>query len=1038
MRWNLLLAVVGLVSGICAAGDPLLDGFRAPPREAKPHVWWHWMNGNVSKAGITADLEAMAKAGIGGAQIFDVSDGIPPGCVAFNSDLWLEMLKHANEEAKRLGIELCLANCSGWSSSGGPWVKPEDAEKDVVFAETVVKGGTAFNGKLPCAENPHGFYRDLKVLAFPRPAAERIAPEDYGVKTEIKGDKATIFFARSFPLSGVAVSLEGGGRHPESKVSVEVDEGAGFRATVKGFQVYPTRYGFTDRRLFIPVAAPHARAVRVTCRSSKGVKLMAVVPEARGRIVEEWAKTFVIRSRIVGHANPVAPEQTVDPSRIVDLTSVLGTDGSFSWQAPADADEWVVVRFGYAANGARNRPPTPAGDGLEVDKFSKAALNRFFTEGYVDRALRELGPVDPRGGVNSLIVDSFEVKSQNWTEGFEKIFAERKKYDLTKFLPVFTGRVVGSTEQTDAVLADFREVASELFTENYAAEFHRLCQARGLLFYLEGYGSSPCADLKYERHCDIPMGEYWANKNLLTGNCRFAGSVAHVWGHRFVASESFTTAETGRWTRDPFTYKAQGDRAFCAGVNRIIYHRWAHQPWTNPANEPGMTMGPHGSHFERTQTWWNDAAAAWLAYQSRCQWMLQQGVAASDLLVVAEKGTPSCGLDLARWHEYEKVSADMFGRGIQWDLCDEEALAASKVVDGETVTPSGAVYPNVIRLPREKPPRIEPDFDCTDEALFRALRWIHRRTASGDDIYFVALPNADEKTFEASFRVTGRRPEIWDPETGTVSEPSQWHVEGGRTCVTLAFKPSGAAFVVFRPTPTPSLAKASKTLSAETVVPVEGSWQVRFLDGRGAPSDLQGFPTLLPWNESAEPGIRFYSGSALYTKVIHLPNRSSLKHSSNSNIQTSNQGPCRRYILDLGDVKNIAVVTVNGKPYPVLWRPPFRLDITDAIGHSPFKHSPDSDIQTISLSIRVTNLWPNRLIGDDALACDAQYRAQDDPANARNKKGGIISIPDRLWKDEPSPTGRHTFTTWRHWTKDDQLLPSGLLGPVKLIVSACP
>ena len=1027
MRRGLFAVLSVLVVSVFATTDPLLNGFRTPPHEAKPHVWWHWMNGNVSKAGITADLEAMAKAGIGGAQIFDVSDGIPPGRVAFNSDLWFEMLKHANEEAKRFGIELCLANCSGWSSSGGPWVRPEDAEKDIVFAETVVKGGSAFTGKLPCAKNPHGFYRDLKVLAFPRPASERINPADYGAKTEIRGGSATISFTRSFPLSGVAVSLVGGGRHPESKVSVEVDCGEGFSSAVTNFQVYPTRYGFTDERIFVPVVAKTAHAVRVTCRSSNGVKLAAVIPEARGRIVEEWAKTFVIRSRIIGHANPVAPELTIDPTKIVDVTSALKADGSFHWQAPDEADEWVVVRFGYAANGARNRPPTPAGDGLEVDKFSKAALNRFFSEGYIDKALDVLGPVDPRGGVNSLIVDSFEVKSQNWTEGFERIFFERRKYDLTKFLPVFTGRIVGSTERTDAFLADFRDVASGLFIENYAAEFHRLCKARGLQFYLEGYGSSPCADLKYERHCDVPMGEYWANKNLLTGNCRFAGSVAHVWGHRFVASESFTTAETGRWTRDPFTYKAQGDRAFCAGVNRIIYHRWAHQPWTNPANEPGMTMGPHGSHFERTQTWWNDAAAAWLTYQARCQWMLQQGVAASDLLVVAEKGTPSCGLDLARWHEYEKVSVDMFGRGIQWDLCDEEALSASKVVNGKTVTPSGAVYPNVIHLPHEKAPRIEPDFDCADETLFQTLRWIHRRTVSGDDIYFVALPNTDEKTFEASFRVTGRRPEVWDPETGVVAEPSRWREERGRTFVTLAFKPSGAVFVVFRPTPTPSLAKAPEVPSSKTIVPVEGPWQVRFLDGRGAPTAPRKFSTLQPWNESAEPGIRFYSGSALYTGKISLPN-----------LPATRQSDRFRYYLDLGDVRNVAVVTVNGREYPVLWRPPFRLDITDAIGDSPFRQSPDSDIQTVSISIRVTNLWPNRLIGDDSLPCDAQYRVRDDPSNARNKKGGILSIPDRLWNDDPSPTGRHTFTTWRHWTKDDRLLPSGLLGPVKLVVCEYP
>ena len=998
-------------SGTVQSADRLREGFADPPREARPHVWWHWMNGNVSKAGITADLEAMAAAGIGGAQIFDVYDGIPPGPVAFNSPLWFEMLKHANDEAKRLGIELCLANCSGWSSSGGPWVKPADSQKHLVFAETTVKGGAVFSGRLARAQDQYGFYRDLRVVAFPRPATERICAGDYGAETKIEnGSAAVTRFMRPFPLTGVALKFKGGGRHVIAKVTVEVDTGNGFEKIVKDAETYPMRYGFADERIFVPASAEGVVALRVSVENRPdGSKLVAMTPEARARVAEEGAKTFALRSRIAGLANSARPDAVVDENRVLDLTAAMAADGLLDWRAPEGVEEWVVLRVGYAADGARCRPPTPCGDGLEVDKLSKAALGRFFTEGYIDHALSVLGPVSPEGGVNALIVDSYEVIAQNWTDGLETNFAARAGYDLTRFLPVFTGRIVGSVERTDAVLTDFRNTLADLFAENYAAEFQRLCHERGLQFYLEGYGSAPCDDLRYSRHCDVPMGEFWASKKstpIPKGevggilNCIWPGFIAHVWGQRFVAAESFTTDESGRWDRDPFGYKAQGDRVFAAGVNRIIYHRWAHQPWTETANYPGMTMGPHGSHFERTQTWWRDAAPVWLRYQARCQYLLQQGTTAADLLVVASGRAPSCGLDLTRWHEYGGVACDRFGRGVQWDLCGEDALAASRQVNGKTVTPGGAVYPHVMKL-GEAVPKIEPDFDCADDDLYRRLRWIHRRTDAGDEIYFVALPNVEETTFEVSFRQQRGEPEIWEPETGVCHRPFAWRRENGRTFVTLAFAPSGSAFVIFRPNATEGLEEVPVPVKTDRARAVEGPWQVRFLDGRGAPEAVQTFNRLMPWNESSEPGIRYYSGSAVYTRTVDL------------------SSVVGRVVLDLGEVKNVAVVTVNGVTYPCLWRPPYRVDITDAVRRNP----------KAKLSIRVTNLWPNRLIGDDALECDAVYRERQG-ATEFEMKDGILSIPERVWKGEASPTGRHTFTTWRLWTKDEALLPSGLLGPV--------
>lgn len=1052
------LAAIGISSGI-VAGDSLLEGFTSPPPSARPHVWWHWMNGNVTKAGITADLEAMARAGIGGAQIFDVSDGIPAGHIEFCSPAWFDLLYFANEEAKRLGIELALSNCSGWSSSGGPWVKPEDSMKHVVFTERILRGGEKLLEPLPAPGNTHGFYRDLAVLAFPRPAAEKIDPSSYGMKSSFKpGDcTANFTFDRPFPLTGISLDIKVSSRHLDALVKVDVSsDGKTFRTAVDGMSVFTARYGDNDDAIFVPVDAGAVRAVKVTCDltaktvfpgsvdqgvtsarpsdakglRSKHQRVVSIRPEARARIPGFNLKIFNMRSRVPDIAYVAGKEHVVDSTRIVNLT------GCAEWTAPAGSD-WVVVRFGYASNGSFPRPATPAGAGLEVDKLSKDALKRFFV-GYVDKVLARIGSVSPKGGINNVLVDSYEVGCQNWTDGFDKIFKERRGYDFIPWLPILTGRVVGSRAETERVLADFRRVISDLFVENYAGEFQRLCHERGVLFSLEGYGNAPCDDLRYARRCDVPMGEFWAGnvkgKTLEarlgnTGNCRFPGFIAHVWGQRFAGAESFTSGEGERWDRDPFAYKAQGDRVFCQGVNRVIYHRWAMQPWTNPANYPGMTMGPHGSHFERTQTWWEDGAPAWLRYQARCQWMLQEGVTAADVLVFGGDSPTGYGLNLSRWHDHALVGENAFGAGRQWDVCGGEAIIASRAENGEVVVPSGARYKAVAVLPdividsaSQKAldrlaaagvpvvPSAEvdkvlsmrgcgPDVKCLTPACAEAMRWIHRTAPDGSDVYFVALPNEEALSLDVSFRVKGRAPEIWNPETGRAAKPVFWKEDNGRTHVRLAFEPSGSAFVVFRPVPTPNLPE-SDTFAPSQSAAVDGAWNVTFLDGRGAPATPVTFEALMPWNEHSDDGIRHYSGSAIYRKTIDNPCIA----------------PGQRVFLDLGDVKNIATVTVNGKTFPVLWKPPYRVEITDAMRTS------------LNLEIKVTNLWPNRLIGDESLPCDAEYKSKPKEKN----RNGIKAIPRRVYENKPSPCGRHTFTTWRLWKKGDKLLPSGLIGPVYL------
>jgi len=1110
----------------------LEEGFKTPPDSAKPHTWYHMMNGNVTKEGITCDFEALAKAGIGGVQMFDAGCYIPPGPLKFNSAEWFDMFAHANREAKRLGLEICIPNCSGWSSSGGPWNPPANGMKVIRFTETKAKGPSRFSGVLRREKKDHGFYDDIAVLAYPTP---------------------------------------------------------------------------------------------------KGNAKLSNLSE----------KMLAKRGSVKRDTKPVAKDALVAKDAVIDLTSKMKKNGALEWDVPAG--DWTILRIGYICNGRCNHPASEKGRGLEVDKLSASAMDYHF-EQYVTRLCKTLG-IEPgkigETGFNNILVDSYEVGSQNWTQGFDNTFEKRMGYSLVRYFPVFAGRIVGSVEESERFLEDFRRVVADLFAENYAGRLTELCHQHGLLCSIEPYGICPADNLQYGQDVDIPMAEYWstaargAHHSGGIGNSRLAATLAHVWGRRYAAAESFTASPGpgGRWLTTPYHIKAQGDKVFAAGINRIIYHRFTHQPWPGNKYLPGMTMGRWGMHLDRTQTWW-PLAGDWFRYQTRCQWMLQEGLFAADVLFWCGETVPLGIIDLKFWCG-EVVPLDgtdtKFPAGYDYDYCATKAFLALKVVDGRVVAPGGVSYSLLVlpdtdtmseecvrktgellaagakicsvsrpvRTPglrgwREKAHPSKPSFKdlvasvwakgvmkkSASDALAslgiapdfttmaRDVSWIHRY--SGDaDWYFVALDNAAPVKFDASFRQTGRIPEIWDAETGSIRDAPVWREENGRTIVSLDYSISGSAFVVFRrkasgphvtrvkanvstcpepvspgeshtlvikkaeygvfdPKRTASKGKtfidvtdklaalvkngeidvvvenelagrdplfgivkkmvvtyvydgreytvtfkeherfsllgnkltpppppdwewkcgkilAWQPLSAEislsdgtkktvSALPtagelVSGPWSVAFPAGWDAPASAT-LDSLIPWNEHTDNGIKYFSGTATYTKRIDCEKARALVANSD------------RVMLDLGVVKNFAEVTVNGKKFPVLWKPPFRLDITDAVAArpeaAPYQRCgsdgragrPRPAADAIEIEIKVTNLWPNRIIGDDILYADDCAWAGKTRRGV--KEFGVKEIPQWVKEGKPSPTGRHTFTTWRHWSKEDDLLPSGLIGPVIL------
>jgi hypothetical protein len=333
------------------------------------------------------------------------------------------------------------------------------------------------------------------------------------------------------------------------------------------------------------------------------------------------------------------PDQCVARGRIVDLTAKMDAQGRLVWDVPAG--RWTVMRFVRTCTGQNTRPAPAPGLGFECDKLDPAALDAHF-DAFVGSLLRAIGPREspPRAGLTSLHIDSWEMGAQNWSGRFAAEFRARRGYDPLPFLPVMAGRVVESLEASERFLWDLRLTAQELVVQNHAQRLRDLARRHGLGLSIEPYDMTPCSDLLLGAVAEVPMCEFWAKGYGFATefSCVEAASIAHAMGRPVVAAEAFTSGDSEAWRLFPGAMKAQGDWALCAGVNRFVFHRYAHQPWLD--RRPGMTMGPYGVHWDRTQSWW-DLAPAYHRYLARCQHLLRQGAAVADIAYLAPEGAPN-------------------------------------------------------------------------------------------------------------------------------------------------------------------------------------------------------------------------------------------------------------------------------------------------------------------------------------------------------------------------------------------------------------
>jgi len=782
------------------------------------------MNGNVTKDGITADLEAMARVGIGGAQLFNAAEHIPHGPIQFNSPEWRDMVKYAAQEASRLGLELCIHNCGGWSSSGGPWNIPENGMQVVVTSETQVHGPVSFNEILCRPPVKLDTYHDIAVLAFHTPAgggpqdispqvSTSVAQADANALVDGKDGSAVSFppptpgspqfiqFEFPRPYSARQLALKPGQGSPmyEAHGTLEAsDDGRNFR-TITTFVMPESSEKQTIT--FAPVSARFYRVVFSKIYAAmKHLSIAEMELTPKLGIDNFSGKAFYNRG---GNYKPAdgtmfTPDEVVQHADLVDLTARLAADGRLNWEVPAG--DWTILRIGYTPTGRTNHPAPKEGTGLECDKLSRKAVEAHWA-GMMDPLVKELGALAGTT-LNNVLIDSYEVGSQNWTPEFRAEFQKRRGYDILPFLPVLAGHVVDSPDVTERFLWDFRRTIADLFAENYSGVFAELAHKNGMLYSVEPYGVCPTDNLQYGSYADIPMTEFWPGGG---DGGKLASSIGHLHGRKFIAAEAFTaTPEQGKWLKDPFSLKRSGDSAWCNGVNRFIFHCYAHQPWTHPTLYPGMTMGQWGTHFGRTTTWW-EQSRAWMQYIARCQFILQEGLFVADVCFFAGDDAPN------------GASSGNLPPSYDYDACSANDLQLMSVKNGRIVLPGGMSYrmlalpsgstmtPATLRKIKEladagalivgsKPSRspglanypgcdeevkklaasakiitdkspaevlaglnVSPDFEAMNAPA--PVAYIHR-TIGDAEAYFVSSRRERPSSVECAFRVSGKVPEL--------------------------------------------------------------------------------------------------------------------------------------------------------------------------------------------------------------------------------------------------------------------------------------
>lgn len=1076
------------------------EEFKTPPAAAHPRTWWHWTQSNVTKDGITKDLEWMKRVGIAGFQLADVNAGggqTVDKKVVFGTPEWKEAVRWAASEANRLGLEMAVFSSPGWSLTGGPWVKPEQAMKKLVWSETRINGGATFHGRLPQPPAQEGpgpnlagtpirpgaphFYADFAVVAYHTPAGDTIendppvvttlsGREDYkilhdenmltGISVKA-GPEKTAWLQLTYPQPVLARSITLGCSKgiPYGRIMAGNDSNRLHTiATLPGKSGYRggniRTYAFpatTAKYYRIEFTNDPPRPADVISQATTPADSTYILSElalhADGR-VNRWEDKagFNFLFEYSGVATPAVPDSAViDPASITDLTSHMQPDGTLNWDVPAG--HWTVIRFGYALTGAKNRPAVPAALGYEVDK-----MNRKHVEAYIQHYTQLLqdatGPFFGKS-LQYVMMDSWEAGIQNWTDDMPAQFERLRGYSIFYYLPILTGHIVGDAGENDRFLWDFRRTLVDLIAENHYGTITAYLNKKGIKTYGEAGGVSleSIEDaLLNKKYVNIPMGEFWVKdlhpSSMYYEDMRGAASASHIYGSNIVAAESFT----GGNYESPATLKHLADYWFSQGLNRLVFHTSAHQPLDT---KPGNTMV--GTHINRNITW-AENAAPFITHLSRCSYLLQKGTYVADIAYLLDEGAPStmpfwgAGLQPAppEGYQFDYINTDVLlnlmtvgsdGRlhlpsGMSYAILvlpPTQQMSLSVLMKIRDLVAEGAtvVGPKPIQAPSPDRPRADArireiamevwaDLDgfsrtvrnygkghiCWNMPLVEVLSaihitrditvdrmpgevaWTHRRDGN-TDIYYVVNRTDLVQDLSLTFRTAGKDVSLWNPDNGEVT-PSSYTLTSDHTLVPLRLGPKQNLFVVFSGY-TPPTSRSIPAKPVRTLAIIEGPWQLTFPPNSGAPSEVQ-LPELSAWTDSKDDGIKYFSGTAIYTNTITIK-PDWLKSGS-------------EVWLDMGRVNDMAEVWVNGQKTDLVYDTPFRVNIGKSL------HPGNNQLE-----IKITNEWTNRLFGDNAnpdkKVLDAYIRPYGGPYTLQPSgllgPVQLLSITDTL-APKPPPT----------------------------------
>lgn len=1080
------IEVLCLATALQTLGGPLEETFQTPPDAAKPLTWWHWLGGSVSEAGITAELEAMKQVGIGGVQMFAGPGsylGLTQGEMKCLSPEWFERVQYATSECKRLGLSFGMQDCPGWSTAGGPWITPDKNMFHVVTERHFVKGGDTLTLKKPASWPNHAplFYDDIAVVAFPTPAAYRhlsVLPKpeisasfastnmaclnresrqvrcatynyspDY-VTYETGPDDKTVWIQFAFPEAFTcrSVSITTSPKsHAPAEHTAEVwasEDGQTFR-NVRCLSSYLAQYKSSSAPVSHALPATHARVFRLVWKTPVTLKLRRVEWSAEPVVTDLDGQTGKeARTLLVPDTMADEPDTLVDPATLVDLTQYLDTAGTLTWQVPQG--DWTVVRVGYRSTGARNAPTAPEASGFECNKFDPEIV-AFHFDNYIGRMIDVARRVKSESAIKQVVVDSWEAHTQNWTPKFRDEFKKRREYDLFPYLPAYAGFIVSSRDVTRRYFRDARQTGSDLVSENFFGTL-RTCAARhGMKLYCQecsgnGSGTMTADAMQPYLYVDVPMAGASPE--------RFAASAAHVTGAPVVARETHTQggANSPEWGQAPYNLKSIEDSLFTFGINQIVFHTYAHNPFPERLS-PGPAFGRYGMPFSRGQTWW-PYAKEWIHYLTRCQAMLQKGRAIADVLCFY--GEEPAG-QLPNVLE-DNQNLPGLPVGYSFDFMPPMLLPQMDLFNGRAGLKTGSRYrllvlKNANRMTPQTArelkrlvkgglsllgprPSVSPslsDYPACDaevQKICAELWGLCDGKQVTENLFGKGHVFCGIELAEALKRLQLRPDLTFAVKTGgplmsfihRQTEEADVYFLANRSHqgqIDLTFRVSDRCPEIWDPvTGQIDEAPAFKQVDDQIHLSLNfARYQSLFVVFRNPLTstilnqqkdrvavDEKTIELKGPWTVAFNPqwdapaSITF---PTLQDWTCHT--NSAIKYYSGTGsyktIFTWEGNPKQRVRLDLGAVRSIAEVVLNNTPCGIAWTFPFAVDITSAIKNG------DN-----TLEVNVANTWANRLIGDQRLP----------------------------------PEKRRTWTTHHVYTKDTPVenYPSGLLGPVTII--SCP